>query len=142
MRQLHTTLGPKTAEEVGLILPHEHIFVDLGPIEAENWRQANAGDVLALMGPQLVAAARVGVTALVECTPVGVGRRVDIVRDVSRFVDLPVAVATGIYRQPWVPRWAVESTEDGLFDWMLAELTDQIEETGVRAGLDQTERRR
>lgn len=133
MAKLITTLGDYDADELGLILPHEHIFVDLGPIEEENWRRATAGDVVALMGPQLVAARAAGVTALVECTPMGVGRRVDIVAAVSAAVAFPVVVATGIYREPWVPQWAMDADEETLTAWMLAELTEQIEETGVRA---------
>ena len=70
---------------------------------------------------------------MVECTPVGVGRRVDLVSAVSRVTHFPVAVATGIYREPWVPRWAHSATESALAEWMLAELTDQVEQTGVRA---------
>ena len=112
MSMLYTTLGPKKASELGLILPHEHVFVDLGPIEEENWRRAEAEAVISLMGPELEAAARSGVTAVVECTPVGVGRRVDIVRAVSEAVQMPLLVATGIYREPWVPEWAVAASED------------------------------
>ena len=41
---------------------------------------------------------------------------------------------TGIYREPWVPRWAHEASEDRLFEWMVRELEDEIEGTGVRAG--------
>jgi phosphotriesterase-related protein len=133
MSTLYTTLGPKKASELGLILPHEHVFVDLGPIEAENWRRAEAEAVIALMGPELEAAARSGVTAVVECTPVGVGRRVDIVRAVSEAVQMPLVVATGIYREPWVPEWAVVASEDEVANWMYKELTDQIAGTGVRA---------
>lgn len=133
MTKLITTLGDYEAEALGMILPHEHIFVDLGPIEEENWRRANADDAIALMGPQLVAARACGVTALVECTPMGVGRRVDIVRAVSEAVNFPVVVATGIYREPWVPAWAVDADEDALAAWMAAELTEEIEATGVRA---------
>jgi hypothetical protein len=29
LKQLFTTLGPKTEDELGMILPHEHVFVDL-----------------------------------------------------------------------------------------------------------------
>ena len=43
MAELITTLGRLRQDEVGLILPHEHIFVDLGPIEEENWRSATCG---------------------------------------------------------------------------------------------------
>ena len=61
------------------------------------------------------------------------GRRVDIVRDVSRAANFPVVVPTGIYREPWVPDWAHAANEDALRDWMLGELTGQIEDSGVQA---------
>lgn len=131
--QLITTQGTKTLEQLGLILPHEHIFVDLGPIEAKSYEKAQAAEVITLMQPELEKAREVGVTALVECTPVGVGRRVDIVKAVSDAATFPVVVATGIYREPWIPAWAHEATETKLYEWMLDELTEGIEETGVKA---------
>jgi len=133
MAHLITTLGPYSAEQLGMILPHEHIFVDLGPIEQANWRNAKAADVTPVMVPELQRVAATGVTALVECTPVGVGRRVDIVAAVSQAAALPVVVPTGIYREPWVPAWAHEASEEVLADWMLGELTGQIEGSGVQA---------
>jgi hypothetical protein len=78
MKTLHTTLGPRQADQLGVILPHEHIFVDLGPIEEENWKAAQPGPVVEKMAPQLGQARAAGVSALVECTPVGVGRRVEM----------------------------------------------------------------
>ena len=40
---------------------------------------------------------------------------------------------TGVYREPWVPDWVHAASEDFLFEWMLRELTDSIEATGVPA---------
>lgn len=133
MTNLITTLGPYAAGQLGMILPHEHIFVDLGPIEQANWRNAQAADVTPVMAPELERVAAAGVTALVECTPVGVGRRADIVAAVSRAAGFPVVVPTGIYREPWIPDWAHAASEEALADWMLGELTGQIEESGVQA---------
>lgn len=133
MPHLITTLGPKTADELGMILPHEHIFVDLGPIAEENWRNAHADEVIPVMRPQIEAIQRQGITALVECTPMGVGRRADIDCAVSEATGLPVVVPTGIYREPWIPDWAMQASEDELAEWMIRELTDEIEESGVQA---------
>jgi phosphotriesterase-related protein len=133
MTNLITTLGPYRAGQLGMILPHEHIFVDLGPIEQENWRGATADAVKPVMAPELERVRAAGVTALVECTPVGVGRRADIVRAVSLAAAFPVVVPTGIYREPWVPAWAQAASEEALRDWLLSELTGQIEESGVQA---------
>ena len=133
MKKLITTLGNFTADQLGVILPHEHIFVDLGPIEDENWKYADPDAVVAMMVPELEKARAAGVTALVECTPMGVGRRADIVKAVSEAAHFPVVVPTGIYREPWVPQWAYEAPLEKIRDWMIAELTGEIEGSGVQA---------
>jgi phosphotriesterase-related protein len=97
MAELITTQGTLSADDLDLILPHEHIFVDLGPMEAENWRDAQSDDVIELMGPEVEAAMDAGVTALVECTPEGVGRRADADVAVSEATGLPIVLPTGIY---------------------------------------------
>ena len=134
MPQLITTLGPRDAAGLGIILAHEHVFVDLRPADAPGYAQADAADVIALMGPELERARAAGIGALVEATPEGVGRRVDLVLAVSQAMDYPILVPTGIYREPWVPRWAHEAEEAALREWMLGELSEGIGETGVRAG--------
>jgi phosphotriesterase-related protein len=133
MKKLITTLGNYATDQLGMILPHEHIFVDLGPIEDENWKYADPAAVVTVMAPELERARAVGVTALVECTPVGVGRRADIVKVVSDAVNFPVVVPTGIYREPWVPQWAQDAPLEQIRDWMIAELTGEIEGSGVQA---------
>lgn len=133
MTTLLTTLGSFTADQLGMILPHEHIFVDLGPIEAESYRFADVTDVIRVMAPEIEKIKQQGITALVECTPVGVGRRADIDLAVSKATNLPVVLPTGIYREPWVPAWAHAASEDQLVEWLLGELTDGIEACGVPA---------
>ena len=133
MKKLITTLGALTETELGMILPHEHIFVDLGPIAAESYKTANVAEVMRVMGPEIEKIKAQGITALVECTPVGVGRRADIDRAVSLATAFPVVVPTGIYREPWVPLWAQRATEAALTEWLLGELTGEIEQSGVQA---------
>lgn len=133
MKKLITTLGPMNASDLGMILPHEHVFVDLGPIEEANYLKANADEVIAVMAPEIEKIKAQGFTALVECTPTGVGRRADIDRAVSEATDFPIVVPTGIYREPWIPEWALKASEEEITHWMLAELTDQIEDSGVQA---------
>ena len=133
MAQLITTLGPRSAEQLGPILPHEHVFVDLRTWDKPGYAQADAADVIALMAPEIERIKAIGFTALVECSTVGVGRRADIDRAVSEATDFPIVVPTGIYREPWVPPFAQRASEDQLADWMLSELEDEIEGSGVRA---------
>lgn len=133
MPQLITTLGPKNADDLGLILPHEHIFVDLRTCDQPGYGVADAADVIAMMAPEIEKAKAAGVTVLVECTPVGVARRADMDKAVSEATNFPVVMATGIYREPWVPPWAHAASEDKLYEWMLGELTGEIAGSGVQA---------
>jgi len=134
MSQLITTLGPKNMNELGLILPHEHVFVDLRTWDQPGYAQAETSDVIRLMGPELDRAAAAGITAVVECSPVGVGRRADILKAVSEATNFPLVAPTGIYREPWIPPRAHEASEDELDEWMTNELQGEIEQTGVQAG--------
>jgi phosphotriesterase-related protein len=139
MPQLMTTLGAKSAAEVGLILPHEHVFVDLRTWDQPGYGQGQAEDVISLMGPEIREAQAMGVTALVECSTVGVGRRVDILKAVSEATGFPMVAPTGVYREPWIPPWVHAAEESALQDWMQRELIEGIldeqdKPTGVRAG--------
>jgi phosphotriesterase-related protein len=132
--RLITTLGPRSADELGLILPHEHVFVDLRTSDQPGYAQADTTAVVLLMGPEIERARAAGVTAIVEASTVGVGRRADIDRAVSSASGFPLVVPTGVYREPWIPRWVHDAGEDELEGWMRGELEDQIESSGVRAG--------
>lgn len=134
MAELITTLGKKSASELGMILPHEHIFVDLRTWDQPGYGEGRAEDVISLMKPELEKARAVGVTALVECSPLGVGRRADILKAVSDAAGFPLVVPTGVYREPWILPWIHEAHEDRLYDWMLGELEGEIEGSGVQAG--------
>jgi phosphotriesterase-related protein len=134
MTRLITTLGPKNADELGMILPHEHIFVDLRTWDQPGYAQAESRDVIALMAPEIAKAQSVGVTAIGECSTGGVGRRADILKEVSEATQFPLVAPTGIYREPWVPDWAHAASEEELREWMVGELTGEIEESGVQAG--------
>lgn len=134
MTELITTLGPKSADQLGMILPHEHVFVDLRTWDQPGYAQAETADVLDLMVPEIAKACAVGVTAIVECSTVGVGRRADILKVVSEATHFPLVVPTGLYREPWIPDWAHAASEGELREWMTDELLREIKGSGVRAG--------
>jgi phosphotriesterase-related protein len=131
---LITTLGPLGRDDLGMILPHEHVFVDLRTSEEPGYGEADPDDVVRLMAPEIERVRALGVTAIVEPSTAGVGRRADILLAVSRATGFPLVAPTGVYREPWLPRWVRESEEEALRDWMIGELTGEIEATGVQAG--------
>jgi phosphotriesterase-related protein len=134
MSKLITTLGPQTADHLGMILPHEHVFVDLRTCNQPGYGQAEPGAVIEQIGPELQRARSAGIAAIVECSAEGIGRRADILKAVSVATGMPLVAPTGIYREPWVPPWAHEAAEGELREWMVRELSDEIGTSGVQAG--------
>ena len=133
MTTLYTTLGTRALNELGLILPHEHIFVDFRSPDHPEHGKAEIADVISLMLPEIQKVQAQGVTAIVDCTPIGVGRRADILKGVSIATGMPIVAPTGIYREPKIPTWAYAASETELADWMIGELQGEIEDSGVQA---------
>ena len=134
MSVLFTTLGPRSADQLGFILPHEHVFVDLRTPDTPGYAEADTAEVVYLMAPQIEAIKAQGVTALVECTTGGVGRRADIDLAVSEATGLPIVVPTGNYREPWISDWVKTASEAELEAWMIRELTERLDEADFKAG--------
>lgn len=134
MPHLVTTMGKKSADELGMILPHEHVFVDLRTWDKPGYGEADAADVVALMQPEIEKIKAQGITALVECSTLGVGRRADLDKAVSEATNFPIVVPTGVYREPWLLPWIAEASEAALLEWMRGELEEAIESSGLQAG--------
>lgn len=134
MKQLHTVRGPVDPDTLGLILPHEHLFTDLrGPAVAD-YAQGDPSAVIKVVGPILQEAAASGVTALVECSTVGVGRNLVVLKALAESTPIHIIAPTGVYRDAYIPASLRESGEDELAELWTKELTDGIEGTSVRAG--------
>ena len=135
MKRLVTTMGPRDLDPSDLSVPRRARLRRLPDAESDPAHaQADVAAVVGLMAPQLEAARGVGVTVLVDSTPLGVGRRTDVVKAVSDAAGLRFIVPTGVYREPLIPTWVREASEDEIADWMSRELTSEIGTTGVQAG--------
>lgn len=125
--RLITTQGPLASHQLGPILAHEHVVADLRPLAEREPSAAHPIDAIrAVIEPEVRAALGVGITAIVDATPVGVGRRADAVEAISKATGMPFALATGIYREPWVPEWVRRSSSAQLTEWMLGELQERV----------------
>jgi phosphotriesterase-related protein len=134
LRNLVTTLGRINEDAAGVILPHEHVFVDLRTPDHPEHGRAETADVVRIMTPELRRARASGIGAIVEASTVGVGRRADILRAASEEAGLALVVPTGVYREPWIPGWVHQADEEELFRWMRGELEGEIEASGISAG--------
>jgi phosphotriesterase-related protein len=130
-----TTDGPLAAEGLGVILPHEHIFTDLRGPTTPGYGQADAADVVRVMAPYLAEAHSKGVGLMLECSSIGVGRNAPVLAQVSEASGLPVVVPTGVYgRANFAPPEHRSMTEDELAALFVKEISEGIEDTGIKAG--------
>lgn len=129
--RLITTLGALAREQVGVMLAHEHVFANFA---ADSEGGATADAVVARMTPELERAKIAGVTALIEATAVGAARRPDVLLAVSQATNVPMVVATGLFKEPAKSNWVAAHDEGALRDWMIGELENGIGDTDLRAG--------
>jgi len=156
-----TTKGPVAADELGIVLPHEHLLFDLtgfltAPRDERERELAdapltleNAGDLrrspLASrenlrMQDAEVAARELGYfrdaggRTVVDCTLPEMKRDVRAVSQLADATGLNIIVVTGHYvksmQGPEVSRQSV----DEIAAWMISELREGIDDTGIRAG--------
>lgn len=131
---LHTIKGPVEIDSLGLVLPHEHLFTDLRGPQVPGYAQADPRDVIKIVQPYLEEATAAGITALVECSTVGVGRNLEVLRQLAEATPIQIVAPTGVYRDAYIPNAYRETGEHELAELWIKELTEGIERTSVRAG--------
>ena len=131
----YTTAGQLDESQVGDVLAHHHMFVELGAVPPVAYKTADREQVLSLLTPWLLDAKALGIGVFVEMTPEGVGRRPDIVKYVADKTGLPTMLVTGIYREPFMPDWVYTASVGKIADFMLKELKVGVGDTKVPAGI-------
>lgn len=133
-KRIHTIQGSFEPERLGLILPHEHLFTDLRGPSVPGYAEGDEDAVLKLLKPHLDEASAMGVTALVECSTLGVGRNLRILQRLAADSAIQIVAPTGVYRDAYIPESLREVSEDFLADLWTKELTEGIDDTSIRAG--------
>jgi phosphotriesterase-related protein len=133
-KKLYTVNGPVESDTLGLILPHEHLFTDLRGPFAAGYAEGDPLKVAERVGPYLEEASAQGVTALVECSTVGVGRNLQILQRLANTTPIHIVPPTGVYREAYIPESLRDTSESELADRWTRELTQGMEGTSIRAG--------
>lgn len=133
LKYLQTVGGVIPTEELGLILPHEHLFPGLRGISVPDYAQAEPKEVVHML-PYLESAQQIGVTALEECSTVGVGRIVQILKDLNEASSIHIVAPTGVYRDDSVPEWMRDCSVEEMAHLWIEELTSGMDSTEIKVG--------
>lgn len=131
---IQTVTGDIPVHEMGLTLPHEHLFTDLRGPTAPDYASADPQDVVTALLPNLQAAYAAGVRTLIECSTAGVGRNIDVLQRLSAATPIHIVAPAGVYRQGFIPADLADLTAPELASRWVRELTEGIDGTTVKAG--------
>ncbi|MEM7129408.1 MAG: hypothetical protein AAF702_23955 [Chloroflexota bacterium] len=139
---IQTVLGPIQTDELGICLPHEHIWCDqrlcprtdlLGVTRStatymrlDNFEQMTA---------ELIAYREAGGNSIVEVTCDGWGRDLDVLARLSEASGVHIIATAGFYIEPCMPGFVAELSDDELADHITKELVDGIGESQRRCGV-------
>ena len=131
-RTLETVTGPVGPDSFSFGLAHEHLFADfLGPSDP-GYGRVDRDAVRSACIERLAPVRAAGVDLLVDCTCLGIGRDVALLRAVSETTGLAIVCATGIYKALRPPE-LLDATAEQLADLFVRELTVGIDGSDVRA---------
>jgi 5-phospho-D-xylono-1,4-lactonase len=95
--QVMTVTGPMPASALGVVNAHEHLFLRTPALPGQEF------DDLERSTEEVRVAKAAGIDAVVEMTPIGCGRRPDLMRALSEATGVPVIAATGYHRDAHYP---------------------------------------
>jgi phosphotriesterase-related protein len=133
MPNVHTVQGPVDADELGLVLVHEHVRFRDDAVAAE-WpeRYDTAAELDAAL--ESVSAARErGVQTIVDPTAMYGGRDVRFMKEVAERTGVRIVPCTGIYSYDFLPHYFVNRDVDAMADHFVADIERGIQGTDIRA---------
>lgn len=162
MRKLNTVCGTISAEEVGLICPHEHLFLDMTHEAVEPktdearelfYSSIQMKDLGALRrNPYIVRTnlileevddalaetdclANYGCNLLVDVTTVGLGRDMNKIKQFCQKSKLNIIAGTGLFVHDALPKMYEEKSVEQIAAWMIDEIENGHCDTGIKPGV-------
>lgn len=131
-KRIRTVTGDISPEKLGPTLIHEHVVLDLSRIRGDQDAILADSDPL---NRELEGLYSAGCGGIVEVTNRGMGRDVQSLAVLSRRHGIPIIAATGFYKQSYYTQEVFEKKMEELAELFVKELTEEVETTGIRAGI-------
>ena len=140
---IQSVLGKIKPEKLGRTLMHEHVMVGypgadadwLRPGPTKREKRKIAADKIAEMKDE-------GIKSMIDPCPADLGRDIEFIAEVAQKSKFNIVAATGLYHEHegGSPHWKSRTAfggpqENAMADLMIAELTDGVGKTGIKAGI-------
>jgi phosphotriesterase-related protein len=156
-----TVRGELPIEKLGMTLCHEHFLLDTmcwyiqvndyrkgladAPVSMENLGELRrdpliSKDNLVLKDPKLTIDEvmyfkQAGGSTIVDTSSIGIRVDIEAVRKISEATGINIIAGTGFYIESSHPKYVAKKTEEELAAMMVQEISEGIEETGIRCGI-------
>ncbi len=159
---IETVLGPIEFDQLGVIAPHEHFFIDTtfeaqapdneeelelfeSPVSINNIdvlrrnpflvRDNMILDDLDIIVYEVNRYKKAGGNTIVDLTNIGIKRDLNKIREVSKRTGVNVIAGCGLYTGLTIPEPYNAMNEDELARWMIQEIKLGDEKTGIKPGV-------
>lgn len=116
--------------KTGYTMMHEHITIDLSGVKQDEDCRL---DCFADTVKEFLELYQSGVRRILDVTNIGMGRNPEYVRNVQEETGIEIVQSTGFYKEPFLPAFVYEMTKEKLAEQIIKEVTEGIEDTGIRA---------
>jgi predicted metal-dependent phosphotriesterase family hydrolase len=133
---IQTVTGPIAADELGVTLAHEHVYIQLWEVPGrfDGTSQLEDDDVLC---EEVLAFKQRGGQAMIELTLPGIGRQPERLRRLSERTGVKFVMGCGWYRGAYyLPEDLIDRrTVDQLAEQLTGEITDGVGPNRIRPGI-------
>lgn len=132
MKSVETVLGPVIAEDLGFILPHEHLLVDTYDV-----RRNSDGVLLELstMCEEVEFYRAAGGNTIVDQTIYGLHPDPQGLATISQATGVHIIAGTGFYHQQYYPEWLNQWSVSQIADRFTSHITKGFPGTDIKAGI-------
>lgn len=132
MSAIQTVLGPISPDELGLTLPHEHVFSDLYEITMNSHLILSDPEVARY---ELGFFKESGGDTIVDQTVHGLGPDPVALQQVAEDVGINIIAGTGFYWEKFHPPWLRDMSDRDVAAMLVKDLTVGFYGTDIRAGI-------
>jgi phosphotriesterase-related protein len=134
MSDVQTVQGPIDADQLGLVLAHEHVRFRDEAVAAEWPARYDEQAELDAALEAVEAAKSCGVQTIVDPTAMFGGRDVRFMKRVAEQTGVRIVACTGIYSYDYLPHYFENRDVDVMAEHFVSDLREGIQGTDIRAG--------
>jgi phosphotriesterase-related protein len=116
--EVMTVTGPMPASALGVVDAHDHLFLRTPALAGDEFEDLERSTAEAFEGRDS------GIGSVVDMTPIGLGRRPELLRAVSATTGMPIIAATGYHRDAHYPagHWVYDASVELLAERIITDL--------------------